>query len=511
MGQHKFKGMWAFVIYDVKQSKLFISRDRFGIKPLYYWFNPNGDFYFASEIKQFTVLEGWKAKLNISAAYDYLKYSITDHTNETLFNGVSCLPPGCCVHNSVNDLLKYSDSLAYSRWYELSKRSSKINYEEAKLEVYSKFKSSVDLHLRSDVQIGSALSGGLDSAAIVSMTNEILEEQGKSNLQKTFTSCSKEAKYDERLWVESVVKRFNLDAEFIYPKGDEVFSLSHKITWHLDQPYQSQSILLSYEIFKSAQVSNIKVLLNGQGADEYMSGYNEFRLIRNLRLLKHLQLYSLKREMGGYLKLPSLFLYGLKLGFNSITNNLYNLKRDSVLNNVLEKKINQESVHPYRKLNYIKKSEFDVMNYQVFHDPLQRYLNWTDRLSMSNSIEARVPFLDHNLVEFVTSLPPNFNVDGTRNKKLMFESLEEILPFEVFNRRDKMGFISPEESWFKKDFPSEFLKLYDDNIDFAKGVINKNEGRKYLIEMQEGKIPFDYSYWRIISFSIWMKIFNVEL
>jgi asparagine synthase (glutamine-hydrolysing) len=509
--QHKFKGMWSFVIYDVKQSKLFISRDRFGIKPLYYWFNPNGDFYFASEIKQFTVIDGWKAQLNVAAAYDYLKYSITDHTDETLFKGVFSLPPGCCVHISVNDLLKSSNYIAYSRWYELSEQRSKINYEESKLEFYSRFKSSVDLHLRSDVQIGSSLSGGLDSAAIVSMINEILEEQGKSNLQKTFTSCSKEAKYDERHWAESVVKRFNLDAEFIYPEGEAIFNLTDKIIWHLDEPYQSQSAFLGYHVFSSAKASDIKVLLNGQGADEYLSGYGEFRKILQLSLLRKFKLAQVKKELGSYQMVLSLIVKTFSTRFNNFLRNSFNFSLKSEFDNLLNSNLFKDSVHPYKKLKFVKSNELRVAGYQLFHDPLQRYLRWEDRLSMANSIEARVPFLDHELVEFVVSLPLSFKDDGTTSKKVLVEALEKLLPTEIFNRKDKMGFITAEASWFTKDCKSQFLKLFDDNIDFAKGVINKSEARKYIIEMQEGKMPFDYSYWRIILFCIWMRVFKVEI
>jgi len=509
--QQRFKGMWAFVIYDVIQSKLFFSRDRFGMKPLYYWNGPNGDFYFGSEIKQFTVLEGWKARLNLSTAYDYLKYSITDHTNETLFKGISSLPPGCCIHISVNDLLTSSNSIAYSRWYELSEVESKLNYEEVKLELYSKFKSSVDLHLRSDVQIGSALSGGIDSAAIVSMTNEILEEQGKSNLQKTFTSCSKEAKYDERHWAESVVKLFNLDAKFIYPECEDIFKLTDKIIWHLDEPYQSQSAFLGYHVFSSAKASKIKVLLNGQGADEYLSGYGEFRKIRQLSLMKKFKLVQLKKELGSYQMVLRLVVKMFSTRFINFLRNDLNFSLKSEFDNLLNSNLFKDTVHPYKKLKFGKSNEFGVAGYQLFHDPLQRYLRWEDRLSMANSIEARVPFLDHELVEFVVSLPLSFKDDGTTSKKVLVEALEKLLPMEIFNRKDKMGFITAEEIWFTKDCKSEFLKLFDDNIDFAKGVINKSEARKYVIEMQEGKRPFDYSYWRIILFCIWMRVFNVEL
>ncbi len=278
--QHRFNGMWAFAIYDRQEKTIFLSRDRFGIKPLYYWFSPEGDFYFASEIKQFTVLPGWKAILNKERALDYLYFALTDHTEETLFAGVYLVPPSNFIFENIEKLKSNRSKFKTEQWYTIKTEDSKLSFEEARKQFLDKFKDSINLHLRADVSIGSALSGGLDSSSIVSYINVLLKQENKPELQKTFSSCSEDLRFDERIWMEEVVKETLVDGHYVYPKGEDVFKLTDKLIWFMDEPYQSQSAFLGYHVFEEAKKNNVIVLLNGQGADEYLSGYGKFRYIR---------------------------------------------------------------------------------------------------------------------------------------------------------------------------------------------------------------------------------------
>jgi asparagine synthase (glutamine-hydrolysing) len=272
--------MWAFAIYDRQEKTIFLSRDRFGIKPLYYWFSPEGDFYFASEIKQFTVLPGWKAILNKERALDYLYFALTDHTEETLFAGVYLVPPSNFIFENIEKLKSNRSKFKTEQWYTIKTEDSKLSFEEARKQFLDKFKDSINLHLRADVSIGSALSGGLDSSSIVSYINVLLKQENKPELQKTFSSCSEDLRFDERIWMEEVVKETLVDGHYVYPKGEDVFKLTDKLIWFMDEPYQSQSAFLGYHVFEEAKKNNVIVLLNGQGADEYLSGYGKFRYIR---------------------------------------------------------------------------------------------------------------------------------------------------------------------------------------------------------------------------------------
>jgi asparagine synthase (glutamine-hydrolysing) len=165
---NRFVGMWAFAIYDLTLNEIFLARDRYGIKPLYYWFSPEGSFCFASEIKQFTVCRGWLAKLNPQRAYDYLGYSFTDHTDETMFAGVYQLPSGSCFRSSIGKISPDSSGrISYRKWYLLYREPFKGSFKEA-AEIFKKlFERSVKEHLNADVTVGTALSGGLDSSSIV--------------------------------------------------------------------------------------------------------------------------------------------------------------------------------------------------------------------------------------------------------------------------------------------------------------------------------------------------------
>lgn len=504
--QHRFNGMWAFAIYDRKEKTIFLSRDRFGIKPLYYWYSPEGNFYFASEIKQFTVLPGWKAVLNKVRALDYLYDALTDHTEESLFKGVYSIPPSHYVHLDLEKIKTNRSKIVPEKWYTIIVEDTKQSFDEAKNEFLKRFKDSVKLHLRADVAVGSALSGGIDSSSIVSYINSLLKKENKSYLQKTFSSCSEDPKYDEKIWMEEVVKETQVDGHYVYPKGEDVFKLTEKLTWFMDEPYQSQSAFLGYHVFMEAKKNDVVVLLNGQGADEYLSGYGSYKYIRQINLLRKFKLKKLYTEFN---KTAPFFRFILV----SILNRLPLLKQKIKAKNGLDKVLDFNKIGKKSGiLDFIDmNSHVNVSKNQLFVDPLPRYLRWEDRNSMAHSVEARVPFLDYRLIELVHSLPLTYLDGPNQSKYILVEAMKGILPEKVRNRKDKKGFITPEQKWFMLEFRNEFIKLFEDNVQYAKGIINKDEGKKYLYDMQNGKIPFDYSYWRIILFCIWMKTFNVEI
>lgn len=513
--QHKFNGMWAFAMYDHQTKNIFLSRDRFGIKPLYYWFSPTGDFCFASEIKQFTVLPNWKAILNERMAYDFLYYSTTDHCEETLFKGVYHIPPGneCCF--SIHELTAQAKNkkLKTKQWYNPVIKPFKGSFEEAKKQFLSLFKQSVELHLRADVPIGSALSGGLDSSSIVSYINLLLQKEGKTELQKTFSSCSDDKKYDEREWMDEVVKATNVDGHFVYPQGKDIFTKTEKIVWHLDEPYQSQTAFMGYHVFEEAARNKVRVLLNGQGADEYLSCYGDIRFLRQLELLKKVKLNSLVKELGS---VKSLWQFIFIAFYKAVPNSIKYFKP---LNQLAYKQINDLvnnsliTAKPHINLLFNKKplDRLGVSIFQLFRDPLPRYLRWEDRNSMAHTVEARVPFLDYRLVEFGLSLPVHFLDSPFQLKRVLVEAMKGILPEKVRQRKDKKGFITPEERWFKQDYKEEFINYFKENSSFAKNVINTDEAMSFLKRIQSPNSPFNPNYWHIIVFSVWMKTFNVQL
>jgi asparagine synthase (glutamine-hydrolysing) len=511
--QRKLNGMWSFAIYDRLSKTIFLSRDRFGIKPLYYWFDPYGTFYFASEIKQFTVLPGWKAKLNPQRALDYLYNSLTDHTDETLFDSVFSILPGHCILQSTKDITQNnSNKITAKKWYIPSNKVFKGTYEQAKSIFLDEFEKSIELQLRADVQIGSSLSGGIDSSSIVSFVNHLQNKHNISNILKTFSSCSSDIRFSEKRWIDEVIKEKNIDPYIIYPDANYLFLESEKLIWQMDEPYQSQSAFLSKLVYSAAKDKNIKVLLCGQGADEYLSGYGQVRFLYLKKLFLKFNIIKLFRELNSLNEFIFIFYSFIRNNFsakfvNFILKYHYLFKYKYILQN----KFTNEYVYPFSNKKNYDKSFFEGSCHQLLRDPLPRYLRWEDRNSMSNSIEARVPFLDHNLVEFTQSLPIEFLYSTNRTKRILVDSLSRILPEKIRNRTDKKGFITPEEMWFKEEFRNEFLQLFDSYIVHAKGLIDYSQARKYILQVQDSKKPFNYTYWRLIAFCIWIKVFDVEI
>lgn len=512
---HRFNGMWSFAIYDRDKGELFLSRDRFGIKPLYYWFDPENNFYFGSEIKQFTACKGWKAEINSQRAYDFLVYSLTDHTDETLFKGVNQLPPGHYFKANVKNIVPDQEGkIKTIKWYDLERNPSNITFDEACSEFEEHFKNAVRVHLRSDVPVGSALSGGLDSSAIVCEINNILRQEGKHEIQKTFSSCSYYEKYDEKKWMDIVTDYTKTDAYFFYPGTERLFELTSDILWYHDEPYQSQSSYLGYHVFQLAKKHSVKVLLNGQGADEYLGGYGQFNNAIYFELFKKLRWGSFYKELKsanvssvsetlsviGYLFTPEKIRNMVVKYFSTVSDVKALIDMD---------KLAATNIHPYAQIPNDLTSVSGITRLNLFHNPLTKYLRWEDRNSMAHSIEARVPFLDHRLVEFTYNLPSKYLFSNGETKRVMRYGLKDILPAKIAARKDKKGFITPEEHWVKNGSRQIFRDKIKDAITTTNGII-KSEALTYYDDIAEGNKPFDYTYLRLILFSEWMKIFNVS-
>ncbi len=502
----KFIGMWAFVIYDSLTENLFISRDRFGIKPLYYHISADGNLYLASEIKQFTNLENWNSKLNEFRALDFLNYGFTDHTDETLIEGVFIFPSACFVEFNVNSVF---DFLNFSKYYTI-KDDNKINTESNELETFKfLFDQSIHLHLRSDVEIGTALSGGLDSSSIVLAINEILLKQNKEQNQKTFSACSKYEQFSEKQWIDIIADNFKLNSFYCYPDIDNLESDLCALVYSLDEPSQSMSAFLGSSVFKLAKEKNIKVLINGQGADEYLGGYGQFIFLRLTKYLKQFKFISFINDILLIRENRKLPVKNIFIGLISSWINYKKYKvKDNPYVNISELRLSQYK-HPYLENVNFGYSKIDIIRSQIYFDALPRYLRWEDRISMVSSIEARVPFLDHRLIDFCSSLPVEYFEQNGISKVIMRKSLSKYLPNKIRERKDKKGFITPEEMWVKNDNPAYFRKLLENSISYSNGFI-KNNILEYFDKMVAGKVPFDYTYWRYIQFGYWMKIFKVS-
>lgn len=517
---HKFNGMWAFVIWDKLEQKIFMARDRFGVKPLYYWQMPTGPLAIASEIKQFLELPGWSADANLDKCYDFLKWGLLDHTDETLFSNVYQIPGGHCIEIKLSDFSvthRTGKKLSTSRWYNLPQAPSSDDFATATKKVDDLFTDSVKLRLRSDVSVGSCLSGGLDSSSIVCRLNEILATDGASPRQKTFSACAEHKKYDERQFIEEVVQKTNVDAHYTYPNLKDLFINLEKLTWHQDEPFGSTSIFAQWCVFELAKNNKSKVMLDGQGADEQLLGYHGFfipkwvNLFLTLRWIKlHQELKAMQEKHGQkmFLNFAKVIFYSLpaKLAFAIKklvpTNNKgqYNWLNSELFS--LQKNERYEPNVYFRDVDYMSRD-------QMLHVSLPMLLHWEDRDSMAHSIEARVPFLDYRLVEYIMSLPTSYKLDQGVTKRILRQAMQNTLPKKISGRMDKMGFVTPEEIWMREQ-QVQFRQGIQKTIETSNGLVT-DEALKMFEDMLAGKRAFDFVFWRIVSFGVWLKVFKVQI
>ncbi len=543
---NRFNGMWAFIIFDTKNGTLFASRDRFGVKPLYYWYSPEGFLALASEIKEFTVLPGWKAKLNGPRAYDFLvsEAGLANHTSETLFRDVYQLRGGEAFEAQVNSL---STELPIYRWYNLKISKLDITPEEAKREFLRLFQDAVKIRMRSDVPVGSCLSGGLDSSSIVCVVNDILKKEKMEEIQKTFSACSDVEKFDERKFIDEVVRARNIEAKYIYPSTEQLFDCLDSLTWHHDEPFDCTSIYAQWLVFQLASENGIKVMLDGQGSDEQLCGYHRFFGCRYAQLFKSLNILQLGREIDkvralhGDSMIGSIMMMGFYLTPLMLKQKLKRLLVESgVPISMLSVKKLGAPIDSRQKLkrlpgkmslptstlsvknlgvlndynNLVKLPSGDIIQKncyeQLIYSVLPQLLHSEDRNSMAHSLESRVPFLDFRLVEFNLSLPPELKIADGYTKQILRESMSGILPENIRMRVDKVGFATAEESWMKGDNSKIFRQLFVEAVESSRGIINEDAVKKFD-RMIEGKERFNSYAWRVISFGRWMKMFNVSI
>jgi asparagine synthase (glutamine-hydrolysing) len=515
----KFNGMFAFVIYDTIKHEIFAARDRFGVKPLYYYQNASGIF-FASEIKQFTVLPDWSAKLNHQRAYDFLVHSLSDHTAETMFRGVNQLRGGEYLIIELDKLIHYEkNGVASKRWYKLVANHNSKNYESASNEFENLFRKSIQLRLRSDVEIGSCLSGGLDSSAIVCTMAQELYRQDKTDLLKTFSACSHHKEFDESEYIDIVNQATSAESFRCYPELTDLFQSLDAITWHQDEPFGSTSIYAQWSVFELAKHNNLKVMLDGQGADEQLAGYQGlyFQILLNQLLSKgnlvqyckelyYLHKYHKFNIRNGMLKsLLSLMPVSCKHIIGKVLGkNRY--KTDWVNTQVLKITLTD----PMIQTGLDNKSVQNTLYGQIVNNNLPMLLHWEDRDSMAHSIESRVPFLDYQLVELLIALPYDYKIKNGVTKKVMRDGLMNILPRSISGRMSKLGFVTPEEVWVKNN-PELFKAKLVEAINLSAGILDREIVLSMFNEIVTGKRAFDFWLWRLISFGTWMKLFKVNI
>jgi len=518
----RFRGMFAFLIWDEAEKRLFAARDRFGIKPLYFASNAHG-IAFASEIKQLLGLPGVSTGMNLARVHDFLGSGISDHTHETMFADVVQLRGGECA------VVEASRSGAISaqvrRWYALRNDQLSISEGEASERFRALLSDSVRLHLRADVLVGSCLSGGLDSSSIVCLMAGMLDAEGNGAKVNTVSACYAEKSVDERPFMDQVVASTGSTPHFIFPRAEDVFARASDITWHQDEPFGSTSIFAQWCVFEEARRAGIKVMLDGQGADEQLAGYHgSFHyymsdLVRNGQFLLLARTMLQRNRFHGVPFTDQVQQFVVPLLPAAVANVLRRRHREIVQHNWLGSDLLRQGGNAKGALQTAIETldlpaATDIASLcrmMTYASNLQMLLHWEDRNSMAHSIEARVPFVDHEVIEFSLGLGNDHKIVAGDTKRVLRSAMRGILPEGVRQRRDKLGFATPEQAWFRGPLKGLILdgieatiKRFPDLLD-AKGV------RALARDMLEGETPVDFRLWRIANLAMWGDRFAVTL
>jgi len=517
----RLRGMFAFLVWDDREKVLFAARDRYGIKPLYYAAQPGG-IAFASEIKQLLDLPGGTRRINLARAHDFLAGGISDHTAETMFLSINQLRGGEACTITAREAKP--GALSIKRWHRVTLPELGAIDEAAAAERFRDLLSdSVRLHLRADVPLGSCLSGGLDSSSIVCLMAAMLPEGAPG--QHTVSACYADKAVDEKPFMDAVVAKTSVQAHFIFPRAEDLFSRASDITWHQDEPFGSTSIFAQWCVFEAARGAGLKVMLDGQGADEILAGYHSFfpvylaELARSARLLTLAQTFVARRRMHG----QGYAGQALRLAFSLAPDGIKALVRRTHRGEAQHGWLSSGALADLDRqptaletaaasLGLAPPRDIASLCLVMAHaSNMPMLLHWEDRNSMAHGIEARVPFLDPPLADFALALGNRHKLVGADTKRVLRRAMGDLLPREVSERRDKLGFATPEASWMRgplrglvEDGVERTLRVLPDLLDPA-GT------RRFASDMLDGRAPADFTLWRIVSLGLWAERFGVTL
>jgi asparagine synthase (glutamine-hydrolysing) len=517
----RFRGMFAFVIWDALNKRLFAARDRFGIKPLYIVDNSHG-VAFASEIKQLLGLPGFSGRMNLARVYDFLASGIADHTSETMFDGVVQLRGGECAIVETGNARPVVQT---KRWYAIvdPDRHHALSEDKAAERFRKLLTDSVRIHLRSDVPVGSCLSGGLDSSAIVCLMAEMLDSKNEGSEVNTVSASYAEKAVDEKPFIDAVVAHCHTKAHYVFPRAEDVFARAAEITWHQDEPFGSTSIFAQWCVFEEAKRSGIKVMLDGQGADEQLAGYHGSfhyylsNLARQGRWLMLARTIGERARMNGVPLSEQIQRFIVPLLPMRFVGLLRRQHRIFAHHNWL----GSDALRPYARQPSAFQLAGDLLGLPpvtdiatlcltlTFASNLQMLLHWEDRNSMAHSVEARVPYVDHPLVEFSLMLGNDHKIVGGDTKRVLRKATDGTLPRVVRERRDKLGFATPEEAWFRGPLKGMVQEGIEATLQRYPGLLNAEGTRALAGDMLDGRRSVDFTLWRIVNLGLWGERFAV--
>ncbi|HLG04257.1 MAG TPA: asparagine synthase (glutamine-hydrolyzing) [Bacteroidia bacterium] len=510
---HRFNGMWAFVIWDRKRNAIFGSRDRFGVKPFYYY-RDKSIFTFASEQKALLKNPLVKTGLNPIAVADYFVAGEIEYREESFFSNILELFPGMAFSLQLNTGIFHK-----WKWYQLPEKEEKPVYTDRQYRAYAEqiralFVQSVRLRLRADVPVGSCLSGGIDSSAISGVITDLISKNEKVNTGdrlKLFTAVFDDPEIDERRWAKEMVDRTGAEWLTVAPIGKEMVRDLEDLVYCQDVPIWSTSTYAQFRTMQLVASSGIRVVLDGQGGDELFAGYFPYFIPFWRELRKSGQQQRLRDELAAFGKdaqayrwrefLKQRVVPKLPIGIRLQVEKYYFPDIDYLHGDLLSVyKSNYKTSPLPQTLNETLRNEF-------LNTRLKGYLKCEDRCSMWHSVESRTPFSeDYQLIEKVFSIPGTMKIRNGISKYLLREAVAPFIPVTIRNRRDKLGYVTPNNKWLS-EFRDEFRPYFEQ--DFY-GIIKKEKLlRDFDSFFNVAGQPENGRTFKFVAFAVWKKVMGL--
>lgn len=473
-------GMFAFAIWDEQKQELFCARDRFGEKPFYYAVGNKGEFIFASEIKAILASGLIEVKVNNEAIFHYLKYGYVS-AQQSIYSNIFTLPPA-------HQLFFSEGKITIERYYNIPKNEITINLSDAKEQFTYLLKNAVQKQLVADVEVGSFLSGGLDSSTIVAMVNEFKPQQ-------TTISFGYSGENNELPYAEEIAKKYNTNHIEIYENRGNIATELSKISPYFDEPFADMSYTPQYKICEAA-ARHLKVVLAGDVGDELFGGYDFYNVENKLR--NHFSYNNTLVKFG--LKQFGRFRETTYLTQENINHkNILDFHQNKVRNFFSPKEMATLGINSKYHQKYSFTANPDSLN-DIMRTDLEKYvpgnmLVKSDRMAMANSLEVRTPFLDKDFAEFCIQLPENLKLDGERDKIILRETMQKHWS-DTIKSRNKQGFGSSVQSWFEEKSLNDLSDvLLKDKSQKVFDFIDFNATQKFLNK--------DKKHWNLLQLALW--------
>ncbi|MFC1607963.1 asparagine synthase (glutamine-hydrolyzing) [Candidatus Latescibacterota bacterium] len=502
----KLNGMWAFALWDTQRRRVFIARDRFGIKPLYFTMAGNC-FAFASEPKALLASERVAAEPDNRAIADYLVHSRVDCFDWTFFKNMHRLEPGCYLDIGFNDYALPETR----RWWNL--RDSLVDPPDTDKRCQEEFMelltSSIRLRLRSDVPVGTCLSGGLDSSAVVCIARPWLDKGNQKTYSAVYDPSFDE---DETDHIDEIVRFSDVENYRVRPTAESLLGDIDDLISTQDEPFGSTSQYAQYRVFQTVREHGTTVTLDGQGADEELGGYHYMFPVHFAGLMRRLEPLKAWREIQAYRAQTNAPLMRTLLstmaGFVSHRSMIRLANRYDPSRNInwVSPDITRLAVtiQPPRE-----PGQDDWLNERLMEiftvSSLPALLRYEDRNSMKFSIEARLPFMDHRLVSFLFSLPSDRKIRDGFTKHVMRDALTGVIPESIRTRTDKIGFSTPEAAWYRSGMQPIMHEVLGDSTTRKRGLYDTDRLASLITANASGKIDAGRALWRALNLELWFR------